>query len=153
MRTTEGRALWVETMILAIETTGVKYFRGHDSGDFFNVAYVESWIEVAEALSHVAFWFPTREYQTKPSTNPFVVLGENPRMPAIRRLAALSNVTVRPSALSIGTDAPVVAGLASGSAVNSANAYQCPAYKQDGFCGDCRHCWDNPTVAVSYPLH
>ena len=153
MRTEAGRALWAETMILAIETTGVKYFRGHDSGDFFNVAYVESWIAVAAALPHVRFWFPTREYQVKPSLNPFVVLGENPRLAVIRRLAALPNVTVRPSALSIGHDAPVVDGLASGSAVASDNAYQCPAYKQEGFCGDCRHCWDNPTVAVSYPLH
>jgi hypothetical protein len=154
MRTPASRKEWIETMVQAIRLTGTKYFRGHDSGDFFNTAYIECWIEVARQLPEVQFWFPTREYQTKPSTkNPFVVVGQNPRMDAIRRLAALFNVTVRPSALEVGDTAPIVDGLAAGSSVNNASAHQCPAYTQNGECRDCRTCWDSPQTAVSYPLH
>jgi hypothetical protein len=139
-------------MISAIEVSGARYFRGHDSGDFFNVAYVEAWVEVCRALPHVKFWFPTREYQTK-AAGLFQIISENPRMTAIRTLAALPNVTVRPSALEISERPPVVSGLAKGSAVDYKNVFQCPAARQGGFCNECRHCWDNPTQAVSYPLH
>lgn len=152
MKSETGRAEFVQTMVMAIELSGTKYFRGHDSGDFFNVAYVEAWVEVAKALPKVKFWFPTREYQAKGTAKSlFPVL--NPRMDAIRRLASLGNVTVRPSALEIGDSAPVVEGLHAGSAVGNSDAFQCPAYRQNGECKSCRTCWNSKDVAVSYPLH
>ena len=154
MRSPKGQQTFIDQVIRAIQYSRAPYFRGHDSGDFFNVAYVESWIRICEALPNVRFWFPTREYQVKPATNnPLAVFQPNPRMDAIRRLAALPNVTVRPSALAIGADAPVVPGLAAGSCVGNPNVKQCPASQQNGECRDCRTCWDAPDVAVSYPLH
>ena len=39
MRTADGRAQWVEYMVNSIRETGCQYFRVHDSGDMFNVAY------------------------------------------------------------------------------------------------------------------
>src|SRR4051812_19407617 len=121
MKTPESREQWVRTMVLAIRASKTEYFRGHDSGDFFNVAYVEAWTEVARRMPDVKFWFPTREYQAKASTDAFVVL--NPRTAALQALAALPNVTVRPSALEVGDAAPVVPGLAAGSAVANAEAF------------------------------
>lgn len=151
MKSDIGRLHFINTMIAAIEASGVEYFRIHDSGDFFNLQYVECWIEIARALDTVMFWAPTREYQMK---NPlFNILGGNSRLGALRRLAALPNVTVRPSALSIGQDAPHVDGLHAGSAVGNENAWQCPARSQGGKCGDCRHCWSRKSSPVSYPLH
>jgi hypothetical protein len=41
MRTPVGRALWVERMVSAIRESGCRYFRVHDSGDLFNVAYTQ----------------------------------------------------------------------------------------------------------------
>ena len=154
MRTPEGMEAWIAAMVTAIEATGARYFRGHDSGDFFNVAYVQAWIAVCKALPEVKFWFPTREYQSKASTLGLEVL--NPRMTYLRMLAALPNVTVRPSALSIGQYAPVVSGLHGGSTVNQPDVmrtYQCPAYRQGGHCGECRTCWEEKSLPVSYPLH
>ncbi len=153
MKTPEGQKEFALTMVEAILLSGSKYFRGHDSGDFFNVAYVEAWTAVAKALPEVKFWFPTREYQVKATASPFAIVGENPRMEALKRLAALPNVTVRPSALEVGQDAPQVDGLHAGSAVGNAAAFQCPAYSQGGECGDCRTCWNRKDTPVSYPLH
>jgi hypothetical protein len=135
-------------MVSAILASGATWFRGHDSGDFFNIAYVEAWTSVCRELPNVWFWFPTREYQVK---SDFAML--NPRMDSLRKLASLPNVTVRPSALEIGEAAPNVTGLHAGSAVGNAAAYQCPAYSQNGECGDCRHCWTERDTPVSYPLH
>src|SRR3954447_20410402 len=43
MRTTAGRAQWVADMVAGILQSGCSYFRVHDSGDMFNVAYAECW--------------------------------------------------------------------------------------------------------------
>ena len=149
LKTAAGTEHFIHVMVRAIRAVDAPYFRGHDSGDFFSVAYVEAWIQICSQLPNVRFWFPTREWQVK-SASPFQML--NPRMDALKRLAALPNVTVRPSALDVGDDAPIVPGLAAGSTV-AGSGYQCPAYLQGGECGDCRTCWDSPETAVSYPLH
>src|SRR5437763_14191346 len=60
MRTPDGRTAWVEHMVKAIRDKGCEYFRVHDSGDMFNVAYAQVWLEVCKAMPEVRFWIPTR---------------------------------------------------------------------------------------------
>jgi hypothetical protein len=152
MRTDDGMLLWVKTMIAAL--VGETYFRIHDSGDFFNPRYAKAWLLVCKALPATKFWAPTRAWQGG-------VMGllpvYDPLLNVLRELAALPNVTVRPSALDFGDLPPVVSGLHAGSTADmsdASKAYQCPAKaKYDGHCGPCRHCWDNKTESVNYPKH
>lgn len=142
MKSPAGQDAFVEYMARAIKATGLPYFRVHDSGDLFSPAYTRCWQRIARKLSHIRFWFPTRSYRIANL------------LPAIQELAASPNVTVRPSALMLDAAPPVIPGLAAGSgATHSKEAATCPAYRQDGECRDCRHCWDNASVPVLYPLH
>ena len=80
----------------------------------------------------------------------------DPLLNTLRKLAALPNVAVRPSALNFGDDAPVVAGLHAGSTAamhDKLRAAQCPAPQQGGNCADCRVCWDAKETPVSYCKH
>jgi hypothetical protein len=143
---------WVETMVAAIAETGCEYFRVHDSGDMFSSRYAEAWLEVCIRLPHVRFWIPTRAWQ-QPS-GPLAVF--DPLLNTLRKLAQLPNVTVRPSALNFGDYAPVVSGLHAGSTAAMPDVFrarQCPAYAQGGQCGDCRACWDEKDMPVSYCRH
>jgi hypothetical protein len=152
MRTDEGVALWVATMVQAL--VGETYFRIHDSGDFFNPRYAKAWLQVCKALPATKFWAPTRAWQGG-VMGPLPVF--DPLLNTLRELAALPNVTVRPSALDFGDLAPVVSGLHAGSTADMSDeskAYQCPAKRlYDGHCGPCRTCWDAKSVAVNYPKH
>src|SRR5579872_6258672 len=107
MRTPAGRAHWIEHMVSTIRDSGCKYFRVHDSGDLFNVAYAESWLEVCKSLPEVKFWIPTRAWQQPNGPLPIY----DPLLEVLRRLAQLPNVTVRPSALNFGDQAPQIVGL------------------------------------------
>jgi len=147
MRTADGRELWVRTLAAAI--AGESYFRWFDSGDAFSPASIECIYQVCALLPNTKFWIPSRAWQ-QPS-GPLPVF--DPILNTLRKLAALPNVTVRPSALNFGDAAPVVSGLHAGSASEYANAHQCPAPMQDGNCGDCRHCWDAKDSPVSYARH
>jgi hypothetical protein len=153
MKTPEGRAQFVALVVEAIRDTGDVFFRGHDSGDFFNAVYVQCWIEICSQLPDVRFWFPTRSYQTGRDFNPLLPVF-NPILHLLQKLHALENVTVKPSALAVGDDTPRIPGLGAGSGVNSTNAdvIACEAYTRDGHCGDCRMCWEKGT-AITYPLH
>lgn len=152
MKTAEGRALWVSTMVNAIRAVGCDYFRVHDSGDMFSPAYADCWLAVCSAMPEVKFWIPTRSWQQPSGILPVF----DPIMNTLRRMAKLPNVTVRPSALNFGDYAPKVAGLHAGSTAampDMFRARQCPAYLQDGHCLDCRTCWDDKTAPVSYNAH
>jgi hypothetical protein len=152
IRTAEGIQAWVETMVAAIAEAGCEYFRVHDSGDMFSSRYAEAWLEVCIRLPHVKFWIPTRAWQ-QPS-GPLPVF--DPLLNTLRKLAQLPNVAVRPSALNFGDYAPVVSALHAGSTAAMPDVFrarQCPAYAQGGQCGDCRACWDEKDMPVSYCRH
>jgi hypothetical protein len=137
-------------MVSAIRAIRVTYFRVHDSGDMFNVAYAECWLEVMRQLPDVKFWIPTRAYQQQ--GDQFQIY--DPLLNVLREMAKLPNATVRPSALDFHASAPIVAGLHAGSSAGDDSAlFQCPAYDNGGECGPCRHCWDDKTVPVNYPIH
>lgn len=152
MKTPEGRSEWVATMTEAIRESGCDYFRVHDSGDMFSPAYAQCWLLIALNLPQVKFWIPTRTWQ-QPS-GPLPVF--DPLLGVLRAMAALPNVTVRPSALNFGDHAPRVQGLHAGSTASMPDVFrakQCPARKQGGHCGSCRTCWDSKDVPVSYSKH
>lgn len=166
LKTPAGVTLWIETMVTAIRAVThnhlEKYFRIHDSGDFFNAAYARMWVQVCRQLPDVKFWAPTRAWQ-QPTCNmavdglkPFRVLGqEDSVMAEILKLATLPNVTIRPSALNFEDSAPRVAGLhaGSGAAETTFDGFVCPAREQGNNCGDCRHCWHEKAVPVTYHKH
>jgi hypothetical protein len=152
MRTADGRAQWISTMVSAISQTGAQYFRVHDSGDMFSTAYAQCWLEVCRRMADVSFWIPTRAWQQPSSPLPVF----DPLLNTLRKLAALPNVTVRPSALNFGALPPAVTGLHAGSTAafsDSAWVKECPAPNQGGHCGGCRTCWDAKAVPVTYRRH
>lgn len=120
MRSRQGRRGFVTTMVKAIGRLQEPYFRIHDSGDFFSEAYVRAWIEIAKRLPGVKFWAPTRSYRNK------TMIG------ALRELAALPNVVVRPSALHFGAPPPEIEGLQAGSGAGCEADHTCPAPEQGG---------------------
>lgn len=153
MRTPEGRETWITTMTAAILATSTRYFRWHDSGDVYSAVYARCIAEVCKRTRTVRHWVPTRSWQ---DGNPgqFPILNEQSGiLTALRELAALPNVTVRPSALYVGESVPVVAGLSAGSGVDAPGAHRCGAPRNNGECGRCRVCWNKPDQGVSYDQH
>lgn len=142
---------FVPVMADLIAARAERYFRLHDAGDFFSPRYVDAWREVALSLPRVAFWAPTRSWSTGGQCRP----ESDPLLAALRHLAALPNVTVRPSAIFIGGDPPEVPGLAAGSSVTTNRSHAtCPkSLRSPPSCGDCRRCWDEPQVPVTYLKH
>lgn len=121
-----------------------KYFRIHDSGDFFSPEYVKEWILIAKNLPDVRFWAPTKAWQVPE------ILAE------LLELAKLPNVTIRPSSVGMDEEPPTIKGLDAGSGVkdkSNPNGFVCPSSQQDGKCAECRHCWDERKIPVWYPKH
>lgn len=143
-------SVMIEMIRESVHACGTPRFRGHDSGDFFSVAYIEAWIAICEALPSVTLWFPTRSYIV-PNLEP-----------ALRRLAALPNVVMRPSAEGFDEEAPMLDGFAAGSTVarslpvaQTLRGRVCPTATGAKTCAGngCFHCWDNPTEPTIYIEH
>lgn len=152
LKTDEGTDAFVRTMVDVIRLTRNPYFRVHDSGDLFSPAYVWAWVRIVQALPEVRFWFPTRSWR------PLVMSRMSPAVKmswqlALMALAAEPNVTVRPSALFFNAPAPRIPGLQAGSTAADDGSFTCPASLQNNECRDCRACWDQPDVAISYRAH
>lgn len=167
-----------------------RFFRIHDSGDFMASAeYVLAWGEIAHAFPQIHFWAPTRDWAFCPSMIAKYDLAKNGFRPNPALEAAFIKVTrenpnlvIRPSALHVGDEPPVVPFLSAGSTVlegprrvkgktvDSPGTYNgvercgfisgaahchCPAYEYGDTCANaqCRTCWVKPTVTVDYPAH
>jgi Gene product 88 len=98
-------------MVAGIAQSRCEYFRVHDSGDMFSLAYAQCWHAVCVAMPEIRFWIATRSWQQPKSPLPVL----DPLLNTLRQLATLPNVTVRSSALDFGDAAPVIAGLHAGS--------------------------------------
>ena len=142
--------IMVDMIRESVSACGESRFRGHDSGDFFSVPYVDAWIRIAVALPDVTFWFPTRSHIV-PNLQE-----------ALDRLNSLRNVVIRPSGLAFDEEAPIVDGLAAGSTVarslpiaETLSGRICPTSYAAKTCAEnnCRHCWDNPTEPTIYVEH
>lgn len=155
----------------------LRFFRLHDSGDFFSVGYARAWIEVARRLPDVMIWAPTRTWAA----------------PGFRKFWGTSslpeNLIVRPSAYHFNDASPDIIGLAAGTtslyAVEGEDGrkteqkdpsradWNCQVYRADQgehncmaaerpTSGDdatpsgkkgCRTCWVFPRLSVNYTAH
>lgn len=154
------------------ERDGQKYFRIHDSGDFFSARYLAAWVEVALANPDVTFWAPSRIWAL-----------EN-MIERVNQINVAPNLVIRPSAYAINTPAlrNLGPGWAAGTTVfgdalkpfdaagrvvepNESFDWDCKAYQTDNdkvTCRDavapdgqvgCRACWRHPSYVVDYTLH
>jgi hypothetical protein len=122
---------------------GRKYFRWHDSGDLQSVDHLDQIVRVCNLTPEVQHWIPCREYQIVQRY--LIEGGEIP-----------PNLTIRMSAHMIDGKPPEIEGFPSSTVSTgdpSPGSHVCPAYKQGGFCGNCRACWDPTVEVVDYPLH
>ena len=135
--------------VLAAKLVSNRFFRIHDSGDFFSAEYYKGWVEVCYSLPNVRFWAPTRQWVYAKWRELF----SNYPPP--------KNLSLRPSALFTSAPPPKISGLASGStSVNGrmdAPVWNCPAYEgpEDHSCAaaGCRVCWSAPQKPVNYLTH
>ena len=157
-----------------------RYFRLHDSGDFFSFEYVKAWKEIADYFmpgkgpgTPTLFWAPTRLWAAGPTARSWFRVFEG--------AGDLSrcNMVIRPSAYHVNRRPPAPApGESAGSTVHTGGPeeeaaaisggvfnYPCPASAvgaetktcvevqgPDGGKG-CRACWVRPQDVVSYHLH
>lgn len=133
---------WVADMSeLISEVTKMteKFFRWHDSGDIQDMEHLSRIVQIAENVSNVIFWLPTRE---RGIVKAYLATGKTfPK-----------NLTVRISAAMIGQGADTLPGTV-GSSVDNSAAFQCPSKEQGNICGDCRECWNPNRREVSYTKH
>ncbi len=130
---------WVQGMIKQLENH--KLFRWHDSGDIYSTEYLDKIIDVVKSTPDTRHWLPTRE---KALIKAY-----------IRKHGSLpENLTVRLSAAMVDGKPAQIDGINT-STVHTGDAigHECPAYSQNGECGDCRACWNKTIDNVSYPLH
>lgn len=134
---------WVDAITFLIqkkEKSG--YFRWHDSGDVQGTWHLSKIVEVANRLPQIKFWLPTREISI---VSDWVNAGN--KIP--------ENLTIRLSAFMLDGQPPIAAAKRLGLCVSGASAtdFNCPAYSQDGKCGDCRNCWNKDVFQVNYKKH
>lgn len=138
-----------------------RYFRLHDSGDFFSPEYLLGWCEVARRNPGIKFWAPSRVWASKDFITDLA-----DRIPP--------NLIVRPSAYYVNAPPPdAKAGYAAGSTVVADGSkhpgedpfdWDCKAYESkfgpscrgaiapDGKQG-CRACWEHTDMIINYTLH
>ena len=142
LRDETARARWVDAMVELLSRRvdpADPYFRIHAVGDFFDLAYLQSWCDVATRLPWVQFWAPTRE------------------MAAVRLAAVIApeNLLLRFSAPKIDEypDLPGVDAVAYITRHVPATGPVCPAPDQGGKCADCRACWQRSHRSTTYRFH
>ena len=129
---------WADAMVTLISKH--TYFRWHDSGDIQDIDHLMKIIEVCARTPNTQHWLPTRE---KAIIKRYLrVAGSFP-----------GNLTVRVSDAMIGQKSRETISGTVTSGVVTDGSHNCPAYRQDGFCKDCRACWDKSVPHVNYPQH
>jgi len=154
---------WVEAMAYLIKSESNRFFRWHDSGDLQGIWHLKKIVEVARLTPEVNHWLPTLEVQIVED-----YLKRGHEIPF--------NLCIRFSAPMVRNIIHVQHPLGSvklrkmrctGSAVLKMSKKQkeivkldyldrsniCPAFKNDGKCGDCRKCWDNNEEMIHYVYH
>ncbi len=150
-----------------------RFFRIHDSGDFFSRAYLAAWSQVAAMNPDISFWAPSRLWAINNWVND---VAKSPGIPP--------NLIIRPSAFMVN-DPPPAADLGPGWTAWSvvyapeqkpfvtpgphpnpaAYNWDCQAYMVKGDKHNCRRaeapdgepgcraCWLNPDQSINYTLH
>lgn len=81
------------------EPTGRRFFRIHDSGDFFSKNYLRQWKQIADRIPDVTFWAPSRIWATQWGID----LVNEINAP---RSGSANNLIIRPSAYEINAAGP-----------------------------------------------
>lgn len=135
---------WTNNMIELLSLTNTSgYFRWFDSGDIQSLENLKNIVKIAEALPHIKFWLPTKEYSIV-----FQFIKEGNTIPF--------NLNIRLSAYMIDAKIPEIVlknGLTSSSVVSKESEVTCPSSKQGGKCLTCRLCWDKNNQNVAYKKH
>lgn len=131
---------WEEGMVSLL--TGQEYFRWFDAGDLQSVAMLDAIFRIAERTPETKHWLNTRE------------VGFVRAVLKVRPVP--DNLNLKISA-SLFNSTPVrvkgCTGAMSHTGEPSAKAFECPAPKTDGACGECRVCWDKDVPLVTYKFH
>ena len=155
----------------------VPFFRWHDSGDLFSLAYILAVTEVCKRTPMVSHWIPTRGWQVK--GNP--IAEDSKWHAALLELSQLPNVVTRSSALKFDASAPTtpygpgstaytdIDGVTVDDMVElgGASHHACPKSlkrstidehgitRNAGTCAEsnCRRCWDPDGGDVAYYVH
>tara|TARA_B100001123_G_C14959975_1_gene887251 strand:- start:82 stop:765 length:684 start_codon:yes stop_codon:yes gene_type:complete len=140
IRRQEWRESMAESIRRDVERTGVAYFRWFDSGDLQGRDMLDDIIAVCRMTPAIKHWLPTRETGILATVD----LDEIP-----------GNLVIRLSAAMVNGPRPAKWRWTSTvySKPNKPTGRACPAYQQEGQCGDCRSCWDKRVVEISYPKH
>ena len=116
-----------------------RYHRWFDSGDVQSLGHLMKIFEVCELTPNIKHWLATREYQIIKDID----VKDVPK-----------NLCLRVSAIKIDSQPPSFWKWTSGVHKDKkAIGRECPAYKQDGECKDCRSCWSRKVKQVSYKEH
>ena len=116
-----------------------RYHRWFDSGDVQSLGHLMKIFEVCELTPNIKHWLATREYQIIKDID----VKDVPK-----------NLCLRVSAIKIDSQPPSFWKWTSGVHKDKkAIGRECPAYKQDGECKDCRACWSRKVKQVSYKEH
>jgi len=136
---------WVDYMseLLTIKyknkDKSMRYHRWFDSGDIQSFGHLMKIFEVCELTPHIRYWLATREYQLISQLD----VKDVPK-----------NLCLRVSATKVDSPPPKFWKWTSGVHKDKpAIGRECPAYKQDGECKDCRACWSRSIKQVSYKEH
>ena len=130
---------WSEAMAFLIskkEKSG--YFRWHDSGDVQDLQHLEKIIDVCERLPDIKFWLPTHEAWVAKY---------------FKRNPTPENLTMRFSMALVDQEANPKIYPTTSTVVSSKEKMTCLAPTQDGYCKDCRKCWDKNVSNVAYLQH
>ena len=130
-----------------VEDKKLLYFRWFDSGDIQSFKMLENIATIANALPHIQFWLPTKE---------FGIVSKY--LKAYKVFP--SNLTVRLSAYKVNqqilSENGIFGQLPNSMAVESKghaqSAFYCPSSNQGNKCLDCRKCWDNDTKTIAYTI-
>lgn len=134
--------LWVPAQVYLIRRRALRFFRWHDSGDVQSISHLRNLVIIAEACPNTKFWLPCREYGIVDAY--IAQYGDFP-----------PNFRMRASAHMHNEDAPKRFPYRSAvdtGKYNNNDAVECPAYKRNGMCGNCRACWSTIGTIV-YPYH
>ena len=136
---------WVDYMaeLLTLKYKNVvkskRYHRWFDSGDIQNIWHLAQIFEVCNLTPHIKYWLATREVQF---------------INQIKEKDVPKNLCLRVSATKVDSPPSKFWKWTSGVHKDKpAIGRECPAYKQEGECKDCRACWSREVKQVSYKEH
>ena len=115
------------------------FHRWFDSGDLQSFDHLMKIFEVCKLTPHIKHWLATREVQF---------------INQIKEKDVPKNLCLRVSATKVDSPPSKFWKWTSGVHKDKpAIGRECPAYKQEGECKDCRACWSREVKQVSYKEH